>query len=148
MDINGNVMNFTWNGPSELGTIAGYSNKTLTLGGGDYELRAWHGGVMTMEYLADGVEGTKEEWTATTAKTCTLPENGYYNVEQVGNCIVATYEVIDNTTSSHGIVRSLYDADQGAIYNFIYLENADVYNAERAMKVIESIEFWDYKETN
>ena len=148
VDNNGNVMDFVWEGPAELGEKAGYVKTTITLAGGDYELRAWYGGTMTMEDIEPSLELDKETMMSPTATICTPVENGYYNMERVDNTIVVTYEIVDNGTQKVGFAHYLYNADAGEIYCFIYSEKSEIYNSTRAMKVIDSIKFWDYEPTN
>ena len=148
VDVDGNVMDFEWEGPTELGEKASVYANTLTLSGGNYLMEIWYGGTMTLEDITPCLEATKDVWITAIDSSYTIPEDGYYKNEQIGNVVMITYEVIDTINSKHGFVRLVNDADNGVAYNFMYLENENVYDTTRAMKVVESIKYWDYEPTN
>lgn len=109
-----------------------------------YEIRAWHRGPMRMEDIEPCLTADSTAWTNSTSAYCSLPENGYYNVEQVGNAVIITYELIDNNSGKTGYARFLADADVGEVYCFMYLEAPEIFDDTRAMNVINSLDFWDY----
>ena len=142
VDVNGNEIDFTWEGPTVLGESAGQNGITLNLLGGNYDMRVWYSGDMKVEEIALCLKYSKEEWTAATAKSCTLPENGFYEIERVSNAVIVTYEVVENSYGRKGYVRYLCDADVGYAFGVMYTEDASVYDEERVMKVIESVDYW------
>jgi hypothetical protein len=146
VDVNGNEMNFSWVGPTELGEKAGVNSNTLNLKekSDTYEIRAWHSGSMRMEDIEPCLTADSTAWTNSTSAYCSLPENGYYNVEQVENTVIITYELIDNASGKMGYARFLANADVGEMYCFIYLETPEVFDNTRAMNVVESFDFWTY----
>lgn len=146
VDTNGNEMNFEWEGFATLGENAGVNGNTLNLVDPERgaEIRAWHGGPMNMEDIEPCLTADSTAWTNSTSAYCSLPENGYYNVEQIENTVVITYEVIDNNSGKVGYVRFICNADIGEVYNFMYLETPETFDKDRAMFVINSIEYWNY----
>ena len=146
VDTNGNKMNFEWEGFATLGENAGVNGNTLNLVDPERgtEIRAWYGGPMNMEDIEPCLTADSTAWTNSTSAYCSLPENGYYKVEQIENTVVITYEVIDNNSGKVGYVRFICNADIGKVYNFMYLETPEIFDKDRAMFVINSIEFWDY----
>ena len=146
VDTNGNEMNFEWEGFATLGESAGVNGNTLNLVDLErgVEIRAWYGGPMNMEDIEPCLTADSTAWTNSTSAYCSLPENGYYNVEQIENTVVITYEVIDNNSGKVGYVRFVCNADIGEVYNFMYLETPEIFDKDRAMFVINSIDFWDY----
>lgn len=146
IDTNGNEMNFEWEGSAALGESAGVNSNTLNLKekSNTYEIRAWHGGSMNMEDIEPALAADSTVWTNTTSSFCSLPENGYYNVERVENTLIVTYELIDNNSGQIGYARFLANADIGETYCFMYLETPETFDDTRAMNVINSFDFWEY----
>ena len=142
---NGTEMNFEWEGPLELGKKAGGEESTLVLGGLDYELSAWNGGPLELAEIEECYNLDKDTWV-TLSGSATYVENGYYNVEKVENIVYVTYEV--STDDMQGYAYYICNGDAGNYYMFVYLENKDVYDETRAMKVLDSISYWDYVPEN
>lgn len=145
---NGSVMNFKWNGPTELGEKAYTGTDDLTLimknNTDEYALRAWFGGELTLEELEDCLEYSKEFWTSLSGPDTSFPEDGYYNVERKDNIVYVTHSVTTNNAT--GYARYLCNGEEGSYYMFVYLEENSIYDSERALKVINSLGYWDIEE--
>lgn len=147
VDNSGNTMNFEWEGPAELGESAGTNGNTLSLLGGNYTLWCWYPGEMgltNMDELNELLEVDKETWYS--LATITPITDGYYDIERVDNMVYVTYAVKENGMT--GYARFLANGETNNYYRFVYLENDTVYDDARAMKVVESIKYWDYEPTN
>jgi len=143
VDTNGNEMNFSWVGPTELGEKADAGETTLFLYGNDsFELRAWNGGELKLEELEECLALEKNVWTSLSGSNVTYPENGYYNIERIDNIVYVKYAV--KTDTMNGYSCFLCNGDVGNYYMFTYLERNEIYNDTRAMNVINSIEYWPY----
>lgn len=146
IDINGNEMNFTWEGPAGLGSNAGLGTDNLTLimkdTIGEYALRAWNGGELKLEELEECLTLEKSIWTSLSGPDTTYPEDGYYNIERVDNIVYVTHSIVTDTMT--GYAHYLCNGDAGNYYMFVYLENTNIYDDARAMNVINSIEYWNY----
>ena len=140
----GTEMNFSWVGPTELGEKADAGNTTLFLYGNDsaYELRAWNGGELKLEELEECLALEKDVWTSLSGSDVSYPENGYYNIERVDNIVYVTYAV--KTDTMNGYSYFICNGDAGNYYMFTYLENNEIYNDERALSVVNSLEYWTY----
>ena len=145
VDNSGNTMNFEWEGPTELGEKATTTDSTLALLGGDYALFAWTYGYADGDFeLCANMD--KETWTSFTLLDIPYVENGYYNVDISDNTILTIFEV--EGLEYKGYASCITDSNNKICYQFTYVEKIDSYNEERAMKVIESIKFWNYEPTN
>ena len=142
VDINGNEMNFEWEGPAMLGENAGTSGKTLILrNGDDFELRAWNSGYSDGDY-EQCVNLPKETWISFADENIPYEENGYYNVETTDNSIIVTFKVSGN--GYEGYNYYVLDGNNNVGYQFAYFEKSEIYDDARAMFVINSIEYWNY----
>ena len=67
-------------------------------------------------------------------------EDGYYNIDTTDTAIRVTWEVEGN--GYKGYALCLVDSDKAICYQFTYIEKVENFDAERAMNVINSIEYW------
>ena len=135
----GTEMNFTWMGPTKLGERAGAGDKTLSLYGdnSNYELRAWNSGELKLEELEECLALEKNVWTSLSGSNTTYPEDGYYNVERIDNIVYVKYAV--KTDTMKGYSYFICNDDAGNYYMFTYLKKNEIYDATRAMNVINNI---------
>ena len=147
VDAEGNEMNFEWEGPTTLGenAVVSSGHPTLVLGetSGKYVLCAWtYGYVDEAKFKAD-LEFTKETWTSFASVDIPYVENGYYNIETTDTTIEVTFEVANDTKKGYDYY--IVDLNEETCYQFTYLEDKTIYDDTRAMKVVESIKYWDYE---
>lgn len=140
---NGNEMNFTWEGPASLGEIAQSGERTLYLYGADvnYQLSAWTYGYVDGDYESC-LNMDKTTWTGFAPDDIPYIEDAYYNVETTDSVIKVVFAVGNNEWKGYNYY--ITDSINGICYQFAYYENVDIYDDNRAMNVINSIEYWNY----
>ena len=149
VDINGNEMNFEWEGPAGLGEKANTNKKTLSLydSAGEYVLRTFTTGELSPETYDEIKSYDKETIISFAAASTPYVPNGYYNANIGDTYMSFTYAVagdIPEGGTYMGYEHYIMDRDKGLCYQFSYLENTDIYDDTRAMNVINSLDFWDY----
>ena len=143
----GNTMNFTWEGPKDLGEKATTSDRTLSLFGTNCELRAWTYGAVDETKFAEDLTYTKETWTSFAASHTPYITNGYYDIKTTDTTIEVTFEVANDTQKGYNYY--VVDLTKGTCYQFAYLENIETYDNDRVLNVIDSLDFWnDYTPEN
>ena len=143
VSANGNEMNFSWEGPVEIGEYStenedmlGLFNKT-----NDRYLMTW-----SNEYSYD-----------TYSELLNLPEDTWktyaigtgFEYKEDGFCIIkhgkelrATYQITGS--GFDGFMLYLVDSVNEVYYVFVYVEKSEIFDFSRALEVVESIEYWDY----
>lgn len=147
---NGNEMNFRWEGPAELGSNAGLGNngKTLNLGNssGEYALRAFTTGELSPEDYEETINYSKETIVSFASSDVAYIEDGYYVATIEDNYLSYIFAIkgIDNNENHQGYCHFFMDFENNACYQFTYLEDISIYDDERALSVVNSLEYWDY----
>lgn len=139
------VMNFSWEGPKGVGIIA-YSTSSGTAlimknPTGEYTLRALTTGETPKETFDATKSWTKEQIVACVHKDVSYIKDGFYNSDISDNTLIYTFAIdaeIDEELHK-GYAYFIMTRDTGLCYQFYYLEVEDVYDDERALKVINSI---------
>ncbi len=139
------VMNFSWEGPTGIGEVS-YSTTSGTAlimknHNGDYALRAF----TTGQTPTDTFDATKS-WDKSKIITCVHKDvsyikDGFYNSEISDNTLKYTFAIestIDDV-QHRGYAYFIMTRDTGICYQFYYLENLNVYDDSRAIKVINSL---------
>lgn len=148
VDVNGNTMNFKWEGPTGLGARAGLSPNGTTLilknSSGEYALRAFTTGELSPETYDEIKSYDKETIISFAAKDSPYITDGYYD-SNIGDTYMSfTFAVASDTQKGYN--HYIMDREKGLCYQFVYLENNDIYDDTRAMIVINSLDFWNYEE--
>lgn len=147
---NGNEMNFRWEGPAELGSHAGLGNngKTLYLenSSGEYALRAFTTGELSPEDYEETINYSKETIISFASTDVSYIEDGYYNAIIEDNYLSYTFAVegVGDNANCQGYCHFILDFENGACYQFTYLEDISIYNDQRALSVVNSLEYWNY----
>ena len=138
----GTEMNFTWEGPASLGETAQSTETTVYLYSADlnYQLNAWYGGDITQEKFDKDLTFDKNTWTSFSTYNPYITD-GYYDIQTTDTTIDVVYAVSNDTQM--GYAYYLVDLNYGVCYQFIYLENMEVYDDARALNVINSIAYWE-----
>lgn len=137
---NGNEMNFRWEGPAELGSNAGLGNngKTLNLENSSGEL--------SPEDYEETINYSKETIISFASTDVSYIEDGYYNAIIEDNYLSYTFAVegVGDNANCQGYCHFILDFENGACYQFTYLEDISIYNDQRALSVVNSLEYWNY----
>ena len=146
VDPNGNEMNFSWVGPTELGENAGFGSNGTTLilknSSGEYALRAFTTGELSPETYDEIKSYDKETIISFAAKDSPYITDGYYD-SNIGDTYMSfTFAVASDTQKGYN--HYIMDREKGLCYQFVYLENNDIYDDTRTMNVINSLDFWTY----
>ena len=150
VDPNGNEINFTWVGPTELGSNAslGRNGKTLNLGNssGEYALRAFTTGELSPEDYEETINYSKETIISFASSDVSYIEDGYYNAIIEDNYLSYTFAVegVGDNVNCQGYCHFIMDFENDACYQFTYLEDTSIYDDQRALSVVNSLEYWDY----
>lgn len=142
----GDTMNFSWEGPEKMGELV-YSTTSGTAliikdSDGNYALRA----ITTGEAPKDTFDATKswskEQIVACVHKDVKYIADGYYSSNISDNVLEYTFAIQAEVDKKQhkGYAYFIMVRDTGLCYQFYYLENSDVYDDERALKVIDSLE--------
>ena len=137
----GTEMNFTWEGPALLGASASAGEKNLYLYGENCELIAWTYGYVDGDYESC-LEIDKETWTGYAPDDIPYEVDGYYNVETTEDVIKVVFAVGNDNYKGYNCY--ITDSTNAICYQFAYHENIETYDDNRAMNVVNSIEYWDY----
>ena len=140
----GTEMNFTWEGPAALGEMADAGESTLFLyGGDDYELKAWGCEVSGPEDALR--EFDKETIVSWDSSSSTYTEGDYY--EFIDGDIEArvTFKISRtiNDIEYTGYACYFENYETMTCYQTTYVERNDIFDDERALNVVNSIDFWD-----
>ena len=138
-------MNFYWEGPSKMGELV-YSTTSGTAliikdSDANYTLRAITSGQAPKETFDATKTWTKEQIVACVNKDVSYIKDGYYSSNITDNVLEYTFAIqaeVDKKQTK-GYAYFIMVRDTGLCYQFYYLENIDVYDDERVMKVIDSI---------
>lgn len=135
----GSVMDFYWEGPITLGNQYGSTDKMFVYKDPEltwrYELRAcvsdYYDGIIN-----DASSMTKEQWLA---KSGVSNSTGYFQAAGDED----TFEVIlaVENEEAQGYCYYLIDVKHEIFYQFSYVENINVYDDNRAKRVINSIKY-------
>lgn len=142
----GDTMNFSWEGPEKMGELV-YSTTSGTAliikdSDANYALRA----ITTGETPKDTFDATKlwskEQIVACVHKDVKYITDGHYSSNITDNVLEYTFAIQAEVDKKQhkGYAYFIMVRDTGLCYQFYYLENSDVYNEERALKVIDSLE--------
>lgn len=144
VDSYGNEMNFSWEGLVDLGEQAWAGERTLVLSNSDrtYQLQAWTYGLVDETKFAADLDYSKDTWTSFAATDTPYVENGYYDIQTSNTIIEVIFEVANDTQKGYNYY--IVDLNRETCYQFAYLENIDIYDNDRAMTVVENLDFWDY----
>lgn len=151
----GVVMDFNWEGPSEIGEEAYESGRTLFLkdASHNYTLRAWcYNNNMSPDQLKAAISYYDKESITMTVEDSDVSyiDNGFYNQVTSDTKGVYTFAVsgeIDGIVYK-GYNKYILSVDNHCGYQFSYLEKESIYNDERACKVIDSMTFGIWKLLN
>ena len=141
----GDSMNFYWEGPSKMGELI-YSTTSGTAliikdSDANYALRAITSGQAPKETFDATKTWTKEQIVACVNKDVSYIKDGYYLSNITDNVLEYTFAIqaeVDKKQTK-GYAYFIMVRDTGLCYQFYYLENIDVYDDERVLKVIDNI---------
>lgn len=146
VDVNGSEMNFSWDGPAELGERADSSETTLFLYGNDndYELRAWSFSLTTEEdYLRNFDKTDIVEWDSDVTNYVV---DDYYEFIDGTNTARVIFKITRTLNGEEYIGYACYldNYTNMVCYQTTYLERASIFDDQRALTVVNSLEYWDY----
>ena len=144
--INNNEMNFLWQSPTLLGDFCFYNGRNpVQLILKDFQIR-WNKKFIAYyfgEWPSDqSLFISKEEAISLEDEKLPCLPDRYYNVEETGYSIAYTFAIGDK--KKKGYAKYLINKESRVCYKFYYVEKIDNYDEERALKVITSINFWNY----
>lgn len=140
----GQVMDFYWEGPHTLGNIYGSSDTTFLYADPEriwrYELRArpsdYYDGIIN-----DAVYMTKEKWVE--KSSVPYVDDGYFETRLEEDRFEVIFEVAND--EAKGYHYYFIDTENEIFYQFAYVENVNIYDDDRAWRVIDSIKFVNIK---
>lgn len=149
-DERGLVVDFKWEGPSEIGEEVNKNEFTLSLNdiSHNYILRASRdGNNMNPDQIKAAISYFDKDSITTSDNNDGISyiNGGFYNQATSDTKGVYTYAVsgeIDGVMYK-GYNKLIIGVEKGCGYVFTYLEKESTYNDERAYKVIDSIDFWN-----
>lgn len=143
VDCDGNEMFFSYIGPLGLGehVSVGAEPGILVLkdSQSDYELRAWAYKEIDENLFDEYLEYSKENWAELAFSDLPYVEDGYYDIETSSGFIQVISEVENDTQKGYSIY--MVDLYRRTFYQFVYVENIDIYDEARAMNLIFYIDF-------
>lgn len=145
VDTNGNEMNFSWVGPTELGEQADAGETTLFLYGGDnYELKAWGCEVSGPEDALR--EFDKETIVGWDSSSSIYTEGDYYEFVDGDIDARVTFKISRtiNDVEYTGYACYFENYETMTCYQITYVERNDIFDDERALSVVNSLDFWTY----
>lgn len=143
---NKSVISVTWVGPVGLGGNGGLSKDKSTFMFGteelDYRFETWGGALAKGEYLLKDLnpETIMEDWDAV-AETFTV-------VEDSENLYIVSFEAAYESggISYRGYTYFIDFIDRREEYLFAYLVDESLFDAEEALAVVNSIEYYEEKD--
>ncbi len=140
VDPNGNEMNFSWVGPTSLGEKAGLGSNGTTI------ILKNSAGELSPEDYEETINYSKETIVSFAGSDVAYIEDGYYIATIEDNYLSYIFAIkgIDNNKNNQGYCHLFMDFENNACYQFVYLEDINIYDDERALSVVNSLKYWKY----
>lgn len=143
---NGNEMNFRWEGPIELGEIAGVNGNTIALSdsNNNFEISAWSFPISTNEEALSNYD--KEEIISWNASVTPYINGEYYEFIEEETTSRVIFKVTSNRNGVEYTGYACYvdNYETMVCYQMVYLENNETFDDSRALAVVKSFDFWNY----
>lgn len=148
---NGNIGDFSYIGPKEIGTAVCEDPFHIQFSFVDKmekpTMELWTCcAPSTQEEIDEMLDMDKETMVGFANASCPYPEDGYYNCETVDDTVIWKFTVENDR--SKGYAYYMLRLSDGACYQFQYTEKRDIYDEKRVNDLLESIRFEDYSGTD
>lgn len=135
---NGFIMDFKWEGPLALGECAAKSTDGNTLWletrNDDYRLAAWVDG---LDDEADWAKNADKETIIGWVNSVEYIDNDFYEEKETEEGYKVIFKVSNEEYT--GYVCFIDDYERLQAHQFIYLEKTEIFDNDRALKVVNSI---------
>ena len=152
VDVDGNIMDFEWEGPTELGEKATFVSTNLFLfsPNKDHMLIAYTTGALSPETYDETITYGKDVITSFANNELKYVPEGYYNANIGDTYTTYTFAIKGDVNSDTyvGYAHYILDRNSGICYQFMYSEKETTYDETRALKLVNSIKIWTYEPTN